>query len=249
MDLNGKVALVTGGAVRIGRAIVLALAREGARVAIHYRNSETEAAALRDQLKHAGHDAVTVHGDFDRADAAPDLFRQVGGTLGPVDLLVNNAATFHRDDFATLDAAKLRREFEANTFAPILLMQTFARQGRPGRIVNLLDRRINGLDPARVPYDLSKKALAEATRLAALALAPSITVNAVAPGAALPPPGEAEAYLHEKAGVIPLGASGGPEAVAEAVVYLLKADGVTGQILYVDGGQHLLSNPQQTRPM
>lgn len=244
MDLNTSIALVTGGAERIGRAIALALAREGAQVAIHYRSSAAAAAALCGELRAMDVRAAALQADFEHPDAAAGLIRETTAALGPPDLLVNNAACFHKDDFLSLDAAKLQTEFATNAFAPILLMQAFARQGRPGRIVNILDRRVSGLDPARVTYELSKKTLAEATRLAALAFAPHITVNAVAPGAVLPPRGAAPGYLREQAGRIPLGRAGDADDVAAAVVGLLKADTITGQILYVDGGQHLHSNPQ-----
>lgn len=239
MDLRDRTALVTGGAVRLGAVIVQALAEAGVRVALHYRTSKVAADALCSDIRAQGRVAVALQADLNDPAAVEPLIRAVVHELGPLDILVNNAAVFHKDSFETLDADKLDAEFRVNLFAPLLLMKAFAAQGRPGVIVNLLDRRITSLDPSAVPYELSKKALAEATRVAALHWAPRIRVNAVAPGPALPPPGEGPSYLKEKAGPIPLGRPCAPREIAEAVLYLLRADSVTGQVLFVDGGQHL----------
>ncbi len=239
MDLPGKTVLVTGGAVRIGRALCLAFASTGARVVIHHRASAAPASALAAEIRSAGGVAFTVAGDLARPGAAEAVLRDAIAAAGPVDILVNNAAVFHKDSPGSLDRSKLQAEFEINLWAPLLLMRAFADQGRPGRIVNLLDRRIAGLDPSCLPYELSKKALAEATRSAALYWAPRITVNAVAPGAILPPPGEGPDYIRDHAGPIPAGRSPSPGEIADAVLFLAANDSVTGQILFVDGGQHL----------
>jgi NAD(P)-dependent dehydrogenase (short-subunit alcohol dehydrogenase family) len=239
MELEGKTVLVTGGAVRIGRAICLAFARAGARVAIHHRVSGSAARELASEIRASGGTAFAVAGDLALPGAAEGILRDAISAAGPVDILVNNAAVFHKDTPESLDAAKLNAEFAVNLFAPLLLMRAFAAQGRPGRIVNLLDRRIAGVDPSCLPYELTKKALAEATRSAALQWAPRIAVNAVAPGAVLPPPGEGPDYIRDRAGFIPAGRPVRPEEVADAVVWLARSDAVTGQILFVDGGQHL----------
>lgn len=241
MDLRGQTALVTGGARRIGAAIVQALSAAGARVVVHYHHSRSDAERLVERLRSGGGAAWALDADLGQDDEAVRLVPRAIETAGPLDILINNAAVFHKDSLSTLDAARLRAEFQVNLFAPLLLVRAFAAQGRPGAVLNLLDRRIRGLDPAAVPYELSKKALAEATRLAAAALAPGIRVNGLAPGAALPPPGEDDRYLREKAGFIPLGRSGGPDELARAALFLLREDTVTGQVLFVDGGQHLVS--------
>lgn len=239
MELEGKTVLVTGGAVRIGRAICLAFARAGARVVIHHHASGAAATELVSEIRASGGTAFTVGGNLAQTDAVEGILRNAIAAAGPVDILVNNAAVFHKDTPDSLDAAKLDAEFAVNLFAPLLLMRAFAAQGRPGRIVNLLDRRIAGVDPSCLPYELTKKALAEATRSAALQWAPRIAVNAVAPGAVLPPPGEGPDYIRDRAGFIPAGRPVRPEEVADAVVWLARSDSVTGQILFVDGGQHL----------
>ena len=232
-SLNGKTALVTGGAVRIGAAICRALAAEGARVVIHYRSSKEEALAL---AKEVGGKAV--QSDLDSEASC----ERVISRAGRLDILVNNAAVFHKDSLKAVTARKLADEFWPNLFAPILLTRAFAARAKKGAVVNLLDRRITSLDGSCVPYVLSKKSLAEFTKVAALELAPRIRVNAVAPGAVLPPPGKGKSYLKDHAGPIPLGRLVKPEEIAAAVVFLVKSESVTGQIVFVDGGQGMLGN-------
>lgn len=233
MNLNGKVALVTGGAVRIGAAICRALAAEGARVVIHYRRSKKEALALAKELG-----GRAVQSDLDSESACERLIARAG----KLDILVNNAAVFQKDSLKAVTARKLEAEFWPNLFAPILLTRAFAAQTKGGAIVNLLDRRITSLDGSCVPYVLSKKSLAEFTKIAALELAPRIRVNAVAPGAVLPPPRKGKSYLKDNAGPIPLGRLVKPEEVAAAVVFLVKSESIAGQTVFVDGGQNLLGN-------
>ena len=236
MNLNGKVALVTGGAVRIGAAICRALAAEGARVVVNYRHSKAEAAALAKEIG-----GFIVQSDLSSQGACERLVEQVVRKAGRVDVLVNNAALFHKDSLRRITARKLGDELWLNLFAPILLTRAFAARAKRGGIVNLLDRRIASLDTSCVPYVLSKKSLAEFTKIAALELAPGIRVNGVAPGAVLPPPGKGKKYLHDNAGPVPLKRQVTPREVAEAVVFLLQSDSITGQIVYVDGGQNLHS--------
>jgi len=229
MNLHGKRALVTGGAVRIGAAITRALQAEGAEVVVHYRHSRTEAEALS---------PYTVQCDLESPEACSHLIERAGR----LDILVNNASLFTKDPLASATPERVQREFQVNLFAPMELCRTFAAQGGAGAVINLLDRRIRCLDTTCVPYSLSKKGLEELTRLASLEYAPRIRVNAVAPGPVLPPPGSSAASARELAGFIPLDELPAPEEIADAAVYLLKAGSVTGQVIYVDGGQHLLGN-------
>ncbi|MBP7275714.1 MAG: SDR family oxidoreductase, partial [Kiritimatiellae bacterium] len=246
MELNGSIALVTGGAVRIGRAIVEELASEGARVIIHYRSSKNEAAALEQAIRNRGGSAWSVRADLDdSADCASLIPRAAELAGAPVQILVNNAARFDKDTLTAITPEGLQREFQTNLFAPLILMREFARQEIVGSVINLLDRRIAGLDPRAAAYCLTKSALWEATRLAALTWAPRIRVNAVAPGPALPPPGAGrKERVRDLAGYVPLGRDCPPAEIAEAVIFLLRAPGITGQCLFVDGGQHLLGDPQ-----
>jgi pteridine reductase len=242
MNLNAKTALVTGGAVRIGRAICEALAAEGCRVVVHCHRSRAAAARLAAELRAGGAQAWGVRGALRTQAGCERVVAEAWRAAGRLDILVNNAAVFHKDALATATERKLQDEFRINLFAPVLLTRAFARRARTGKVINLVDRRVAGHDPACLPYVLSKQALAEFTRVAALDLAPRITVNAVAPGAVLPPPGKGSKYLYDRAGRVPLRRPVTPADVAQAVAMLLQADAVTGQVLFVDGGQHLLGN-------
>jgi NAD(P)-dependent dehydrogenase (short-subunit alcohol dehydrogenase family) len=205
------------------------LQAEGAEVVVHYRNSRTEAEALS---------PYTVQSDLESPEACSRLIEQAG----KLDVLVNNASIFTKDTLPSSAFDKVQREFQVNLFAPMELIRTFAVQAGEGAIINLLDRRIRCHDTTCVPYTLSKQGLEELTRLAALEYAPHIRVNAVAPGPVLPPPGSTSVNVRELAGVIPLDALPTPNEIAEAAVYLLRAGSVTGQVIFVDGGQHLLGN-------
>lgn len=230
MILKGKRALVTGGAVRIGRSITEALQAEGVDVVVHYRHSSTEAMACS---------PYTVKADLEHPEACSALIEKAG----PLDILINNASLFTRDHLAEATPERVLREFNVNLLAPLELTRSFAAQAvSGGAVINLLDRRIRANDASALPYSISKKGLEELTKLSALDLAPRIRVNAVAPGPILPAPGGTEASFIEAAGTIPLELHPTPEHIAEAVVFLLKADYCTGQVIYVDGGQHLLGN-------
>lgn len=247
MNLSGKRILVTGGAVRIGRAIVEAIVARGGVAVVHYRRSGREAEALVESLQAQGGAAFAVQAALDDAASCEQLIGEAAKTADGLDGLVNNAAVFHKDGLLDTTEAGLQSEMTINAFVPLYLTRAFARLERDakppppahGRVVNLLDRRVAGQERGAVPYLLSKKMLAEFTRLAALELAPGITVNAVAPGPVLPPPGEGPERTRELAGTTPLQMAPPPAAVADAVVWLLEADAVTGQTIFVDSGQHL----------
>lgn len=238
--LKGQVALVTGGAVRIGAAIARSLAGAGADVIIHYRSSAEEADALSSELRGLGVRAWHIRADLDKEAACGKLMEEAFAVAGHVDLLVNCAAVFHKDALRALTSEKILAQFRPNLFAPMFLTKALAAKTSKGCVINLLDRRIAGHDASCIPYLLSKKALAEFTQLAALELAPGIRVNGVAPGPILPPPGEGKAYLKDKGGRVPLETDFSPEDIADAVLFLAAHAKVTGQIIFVDGGQHLL---------
>ena len=230
MVLTGKRALVTGGAVRIGKAITQALQAAGAEVVVHYRNSRAEAEALS---------PLSLQADLQRVEECARLI----GRAGPLDILINNASVFTKDSLADAKPERVRREFQLNLFAPMELTRAFAAQaGQGGAVVNLLDRRIACNDTSCVPYLIAKKGLEDLTKLAALEYAPGIRINAVAPGPVLPPPGSAAESARELAGHLPLDKLPTPGSIAEAVLFLLQAESTTGQTLFIDGGQHLLGN-------
>jgi NAD(P)-dependent dehydrogenase (short-subunit alcohol dehydrogenase family) len=243
LELEGQVALVTGGAVRIGRAIAAALAEAKAAVVVPYHRSADEARSLVKQIEGSGGQAAAVQGDLaDPLRAAEAIFEAAIERFGRVDLLVNNASIFEPGTLLSTSQDQWRRHFAVNLEAPFALCRELARRrlpARPAAIVNIVDWR--GLRPpaGHLAYTLTKAALVALTRLLAQELAPEVRVNAVAPGAILPPAGAGEDFLRRLAERVPLERHGEPADVAAAVIYLLRSDFVTGEILCVTGGEEL----------
>jgi pteridine reductase len=238
--LAGTTVLVTGAARRIGRAVSLALGSRGANLVVHYSRSADAAASLVTELQALGVRAHSIQADLAIPQEAEGLVPRAQERAGQIDALVNNASVFEPETLDTAALDRLVRDMKVNAWAPFVLTRALGRQTRRGKVVNLLDARLAGLDLGHAGYFLSKHLLAVLTRMTAVAFAPGLTVNAVAPGLILPPPGEDEAYLARLARLLPLECHGGPEDIARAVVFLLESDFVTGQVIFVDGGQHLL---------
>lgn len=238
MNLKGHTALVTGGARRIGAALCQALSAEGCRVVIHYNRSGRAAAALAARLRASGGKAWTVAGDFQTPSFADELVEQALAAAGKLDILINNAAVFDKQPLLEVTAEAARAEWEVNLLAPLLLLQAFARRVKRGRVINLLDERIASNRSDAVPYSLAKKSLADLTRLAAWELAPRVTVNAVAPGPVLV--ADSAGATRERAGPMPLQVRPQVADVVQAALFLLKSDAITGQIIFVDSGRHLV---------
>lgn len=241
--LTGKTALVTGGAKRVGRAISLALADAGATVLVHYNNSEAEAADVCAALEETGSRAYSLQADLSRPDALDDLLARGWEWAGAVDLLVNNASIFPPGRLAEMTFDSVTTNMAVNAWAPFALTRALWERvmeaGREAAVVNLLDSRLIGGDPLHAAYFVSKSALAQLTRATALEFAPALRVNGVAPGPILAPADKTQAYLRQQLDRLPLRRWGGPEAVSHAVLYLATAHFVTGQTIFVDGGQHL----------
>jgi NAD(P)-dependent dehydrogenase (short-subunit alcohol dehydrogenase family) len=237
-----KVALVTGGAKRIGRAISLRLGRAGYAVAIHGRGPSEEAEALRMELTANGGLAAIVTGDLADPAAVDRLIPQAREALGPVKLLVNNASVFLPDDVRRLDLATWERHFAVNLRAPTFLAAVFAAQVPPeeeGAVVNILDQRVWRPTPQFFSYTLTKAALYTATKTMAQALAPRIRVNAVGPGPTLMSTRQTPEDFARQVAALPLGTGPTPDDIAEAVLMLANARTVTGQMIAPDSGQHL----------
>ena len=233
-------ALVTGGAKRIGRAICLELAAAGFDVAIHHRASPDEAADLVRDIEGLGRRAVSLSADLADAVATHALIGRAAEALGPLSVLVNNASVFGDDRLESITGDSWSAHMDVNLRAPVLLAQTFAAQAPEGGVViNILDQRVLKPDPRFFSYGLSKSALWVATRTMAQALAPRIRVNGVGPGPTLPSVHQAAGEFEAEARATPLQRPGSPDAVAEAVRWLVDAQQVTGQMIAVDGGQHL----------
>ena len=241
-DSVPRVALVTGGAARLGRAIALMLARAGLAVAVHCRQSIAAAEATAADCRALGVAACVVRADLSVEAQTACLIGQVAAALGPVGVLVNNASVFERDEWNDVTRASWDAHLLPNTRAPFVLMQQLAL-GLPERadgcVVNLLDQRVWSLTPHFVSYTVSKSALWSLTRAMALALAPRIRVNAVGPGPAAPSARQTSAQFARQCASLPLGRGTDPDEVAEAVLALLCLPSVTGQMIAVDGGQHL----------
>jgi pteridine reductase len=238
--LQGKTALITGASKRIGRAISLALVQEGVNVVIHYYSSKKDAQALCVELAKHKVNSWVIKADFEKAKECDTLIAQTLKIAGSLDILINNAAIFLPDTIKNMDFERLTRHIQINAWAPFTLSRQFAHLTGKGKIINLLDSRIKSYDWLHVAYILSKQMLSVLTKMTALEFAPDITVNGIAPGLILPPRGENQRYLKRMAGTVPLKRHGNPNDVADAVIYLLKSDFLTGQIINVDGGLHLL---------
>ncbi|NLX13543.1 MAG: SDR family oxidoreductase [Phycisphaerales bacterium] len=237
--LLGRTALITGGAKRLGRATALALAAEGADVVVHYRESEADARNTAAEIEKAGRRAWTLQADLADTAQAEILIPQAIKMAGPIDILINNASIFPVDRVVDFSPNDLAMNVQIHAMSPLQLGRAFAAQNRSGDMINFLDSRITDYDREHAAYHLSKRMLYTLTRLLAVEFAPKIKVNAVAPGLILPPPGQDEAYLEQLKTSNPLQRYGRAQDIAEAAVFLLRSDFITGQVIFVDGGRHL----------
>jgi NAD(P)-dependent dehydrogenase (short-subunit alcohol dehydrogenase family) len=237
-----KAALVTGGARRIGRALVLALAHDGFAVAIHHHRSQTEADALAAEIRDAGGKAVALAADLTDEAAVKRLLPEATAALGPVGVLVNNASIFGNDTVSTATRESWDAHLAVNLRAPFVLTQEFAAVLPPdcgGVVVNLLDERVWNLTPYFASYTLTKAALWTLTRTTALALAPRIRVNGIGPGPTLPSPRQSPEQFIARCRAMPLGRGTSPDEIAAALRFILSAPAMTGQMIALDGGEHL----------
>jgi NAD(P)-dependent dehydrogenase (short-subunit alcohol dehydrogenase family) len=243
MDLTGKVALVTGAARRVGRAIALALAGQGADVAVHYRSSEADAEETVRQIRAAGRRGEMLQADLADPGQIPPLFARLGEVFGGLDVLVNNAAVFGRTPLETLTAEQWDSQLAVNARAAALCIRhasALMKRRGGGAIVNITDVSADKCWAGYPAYCASKAALGAVTRSAALALAADgIRVNAVAPGAIEWAQGQTQQDKDVVLQQIPMGRIGCPRDIAAAVVFLCEADYITSQTLRVDGGWHM----------
>lgn len=241
-----KHALVTGAAKRIGRAISLKLAGLGFDISIHCHKSRDDAEALAREVEGLGVKAAVVSADLAVESEMEKLIPEAVGVLGPLGVLVNNASVFERDEALSTSREMWDFHMETNLRAPFVLTQAFARHlpaDAVGTVVNLIDQRVWNLTPHFTTYTLSKAGLWTLTRTLALALAPRIRVNAVGPGPALPSIRQTQAEFERQCQSMPLKRGTNPQEVAAAVAYLIAAPAVTGQMIALDGGQHLGWSP------
>ncbi len=243
MTKQPKTVLVTGAAKRLGRAIALDLARHGWSIALHYHSSEKEARATAADAETNGVKVALLKADLGRENETATLIERAVAELGPLGALVNSASLFENDDWYSVSRESWDKHMETNLRAPFVLAQAFARQvprDRIGAIVNLIDQRVLKPTPQFFSYSLSKAGLKWLTTTLAQALAPRVRVNAVGPGPTIINARQSQADFARQREATVLGRGAEPQDVCDAVRYLLEASAVTGQMIAVDGGQHLI---------
>lgn len=239
---QGRVALVTGAADRIGAAIAERLAADGWKVVVHYRASADKAAATVARIAQAGGEAALLEADLADRVQRRGVIAAAAKLFGPLTLLVNNASLFKRDAVADLDEALWDAHFAVHAEAPAFLARDFAAQlpeATDGNIVNIVDARVLDLTPAHFSYTASKAALWALTRTLAQSLAPRIRVNAIGPGPTVPPPSAPAGWFEQRSAELPLGRAAGAEDIADGVIHIVAMRAMTGQMIALDGGEHL----------
>jgi len=232
--------LITGAAKRVGAGLARSLAAAGYDIALHYRISGTEAAQLQKEIEATGARCVLFPEDLSDIAALPAFMSKVQQVLPNCVALINNAAVFERAPFMDTDEALFDRQFNTNFKAPFFLTQAFAKTFGKGSVINMLDTNISSTQPSHFAYMLSKKALADFTLMAARALGPDIRVNGLCPGPLLAANARDEAYMRKLEQILPLQSNPQLEECAQTVLWLLGQAHITGQLVYIDGGQHVL---------
>jgi NAD(P)-dependent dehydrogenase (short-subunit alcohol dehydrogenase family) len=237
-----RTALVTGGAQRIGRAVALELAAHGFDIAIHCNTSTAAAEETETLVQGLGRRAVILRADLAKEAQVTRLIPRATEALGPVGLLVNNASRFDRDEWDDATRESWDAHLDPNLRAPFVLIQGFARalpESNEGVVINMIDQRVWSLTPHFVSYTISKAGLWALTQTMALALAPRIRVNAIGPGPALRSTRQTDAQFKAQSASVPLGHGTTPEEIASAAISILRMPAMTGQMIALDGGQHL----------
>ncbi|MEI6054596.1 MAG: SDR family oxidoreductase [Lentisphaerota bacterium] len=238
MDLNGKRVLVTGGAVRIGRTLAFAFAGKGASVTVHCNSSKDEAIALLCEL-----DKFSSGNEFISADLTDlyDIRQTIFPRLPETDILINNASVFHNGMLAEEDLAHAKTQFDINFWAPYIIMNEYKKQrgNKDSLIINFLDYRIKKPSVTDGTYLISKYALERLTELSAIQWAPSIRVNAIAPGFVIPPSNMVNSTMEKSLRKVPMGKAVPFEDIAKACIFIAEAESLTGQTIFLDGGASL----------
>lgn len=237
---NSNAAFVTGGAQRIGKAIALALADRGFDIALHYHRSKTEAADLAREIRQKGVRCELFACDLQKESQVSLLLEKVHRKIPGLTLLVNNASIFLPSGFGRKGIQSLDEHWAVNFKAPFIFSGEFVRLCKNGQIINILDTKVLKNKTEYVGYLIAKKALAELTKMSAVAWAPGVRVNGISPGIILPPPNKDKRYMDKRAGQIPLKRPGDVRFITQSVEFLLDNDFVTGQNICVDGGESLI---------
>jgi NAD(P)-dependent dehydrogenase (short-subunit alcohol dehydrogenase family) len=232
-------ALITGGARRIGRAIALSLVGRGYKIALHYHSSQQDAEKAASDIRSKGVDCELFQCDLSHSGKVATLIPRVFERFPDCNLLVNNASVFQRARLMETDEALFDRHFDTNFKAPFFLSRDFAQHCRKGHIINILDTKISRTLIEYFAYTLTKKALYEFTRMAAKELGPSIRVNGVSPGLILPSADLGPEDFKKMGDRVPLKTTGNPESIVSAIDFLIDNTFITGECIFVDGGEHL----------
>lgn len=242
MEIGGKVALVTGAARRLGKAMACRLAAEGMHVAVHWNTSEKEAIQTVEECRSHGVESLAVQGDLSDPGCVSAIIEEAR-QLGPLQVLINNASRFIPLGLDQVDTHELEFDHRIHVVSPLLLAREFARQlptGEPGRVIQMLDWRAQIADPQYFSYGLAKAGLLHLTRLLAVELAPEITVNAISPGSILAPSGAPRQQTEEPPEDPLLGNNPSVKKLVDAMVFLIgEADDTTGHVFPIDGGRIL----------
>jgi pteridine reductase len=241
MELQGKVALVTGGGIRVGKTLALTLADAGARVAVHYNSSEGDARDTVERIRGSGGSAELFKADLTDATAPRSLIDAVSSRMGGLDVLVNSAAVMIRTPFEETTTKQWDDIFKLNLRAPFFLSQAAAPSLRRvhGAIINIADLAAYETWPGYIPHGLTKGGVVQMTRALARVMAPEVRVNAIAPGTVLRPDDMSQRDATHLVETTPLRRDGSPEDVASTMMFLLRAEYITGETIIVDGGRHV----------
>jgi|TARA_B100001971_G_C18262988_1_gene588887 NAD(P)-dependent dehydrogenase (short-subunit alcohol dehydrogenase family) len=235
-----KSVLITGGAKRLGKEMALSLAQKGWDVALHFRNSESDAETTRQRIEKTGVVCRLFQANLERAQEAVDMLRKVLKEFPELDLLVNNASVFDESPLATVDEEVFDRQFDVNFKSPFFMTQQYTKNCRSGHVVNILDTKIQSNRAGRfTAYNLSKKALMHLTQMSAIDLAPRFRVNAIAPGPVLKASHASEEEFQIRIQQTPLKLEIPGSSIVSALNYLIENPNLTGEILYCDNGSHL----------
>jgi NAD(P)-dependent dehydrogenase (short-subunit alcohol dehydrogenase family) len=247
-DNTAATVLITGAGRRLGRAIALDLAQRRWRVGVHFHTSSAEALGLVNEIEAAGGEAAAFPADLTRLDDLEPLIEACAEALGTPTCLINNAACFEWDSIDTLDAESWQTHLDVNLRAPVFLTRAFARtlpERGSANVINLIDQKVWRPDPDYFSYTIAKSALWAATRILAQALAPRIRANAIAPGPVLPARGQSEADFARECRATLLRRVVSIDDVTNAVRFLIETPSITGQMIALDGGQHLAWSSEQ----
>jgi pteridine reductase len=239
-------AIITGGAVRLGKSFALYLASKGYDIALHFSRMRPEAQSVLDQLNSMDVKSKGYTCDFSNMENSEDLLNKISEDFSDITLLINSAANFIQENIEETRSQSLLDTFHINLFSPFILMREYKKKFNQGMIVNILDERILRNVPTFAAYSVSKVGLAHLTRIAAIEWGTQVRVNGIAPGLILPPAGQDDSYLKRESKHVPTGNHGSPENLINGLNYLLENSFVNGEILFIDGGESL--NPGYTFP-